>query len=89
MRAWLEEQPFGVLDWPAQSPDLNPIEHLWAWLKRRLNQYDRAPSGMVELWERVQAEWDKFGAGECKRLIHSMPDRIRAVLKARGGWTEY
>src|SRR5436190_11779980 len=57
VRAWLSEQPFSVLEWPAQSPDLNPIEHLWAHLKRQLNCYDSPPKGMLELWDRVQAEW--------------------------------
>lgn len=58
VQKWLSEQPFEVLEWPPQSPDLNPIEHLWATLKRGLNQYDRPSNGMIELWERVQAEWE-------------------------------
>jgi transposase len=89
VREWLGQQDFEVLEWPAQSPDLNLIEHLWAWMKIRLNQFDRAPSGMLELWERTEEVWDKFGKDECRKLIHTMPARIQAVLKAKGHWTDY
>src|SRR5215470_6613827 len=89
VQEWLNEQPFDVLEWPPQSPDLNPIENLWATLKRRLNQYERPPNGMIELWSRVQAEWDKIDREACVRLIESMPDRINAVLKSKGMWTDY
>ena len=86
---WLDKQPFDILDWPPQSPDLNPIEHLWAMLKQRLNQYDHPPKGMLELWERIEAEWNKIDKEECCRLIESMPDRINAVIKSKGWWTDY
>ena len=86
---WLSDQPFQVLEWPAQSPDLNPIEHLWAILKRRLSQYDAPPRGMVQLWERIEEEWEKIDSDICKRLIESMPARVEAVLKAKGAWTDY
>ena len=49
VQEWLSEQPFEVLDWLAQFPDLNSIEHLWTLLKWRLNQYETPPSGMLEL----------------------------------------
>ena len=89
VKEWLHQQPFDVLMWPAQSPDLNPIEHLWATLKRRLNQYDRPPKGINELWERVEAEWNKITKNDCLNLIESMPARIKSVLKVRGYWTNY
>ena len=80
---------FKVLTWPAQSPDLNPIEHLWSHLKRRLGEYERAPGGVLELWERVEQEWNKIPASVCQGLIESMPRRVEAVLKAKGGHTKY
>jgi transposase len=89
VQEWLSSQPFEVLEWPSQSPDLNPIEHLWAIVKRRLNEYERAPTGMTELWERVEEEWNKIDQETCLRLISSIPRRIQAVLKAKGRWTDY
>jgi transposase len=89
VQEWLNEQPFSVLEWPPQSPDLNPIEHLWALLKRRLNGYERPPSGMISLWERVEEQWNKIEPEMCLKLIESMPNRIDAVLKAKGRWTDY
>ena len=87
VQAWLKDQEFDTLLWPSQSPDLNPIEHLWATLKRRLAAYPEPPAGITELWGRVEAEWEAIESGHCQRLIESMPRRIEAVLKARGRWT--
>ena len=89
VQTWLGNQPFQVLDWPIQSPDLNPIENMWALLKRRLNE--KPPSkGVNELWERVSHIWyNEISKEECLKVIHSMPDRVAAVLKAKGMWTKY
>jgi hypothetical protein len=88
-RAWFEQNHVELLDWPAQLPDLNPIEHLWGYLKRQLSNYEEVPSSMEELWQRVQREWDKIPVEECVRLIESMPRRIAGVLEAKGGYTKY
>jgi transposase len=88
-RRWFENNGILVLDWPPQSPDLNPIEHLWMHLKRKLAGYDTEPRGMIELWERIEAEWNKIPRQVCVDLIESMPRRIAAVLKAKGGYTKY
>ena len=89
VQKWLSEQEFKTLEWPAQSPDLNPIEHLWAEVKRRLNKYDSPPKGVIELWERVQLIWNEISPEVCQNLFNSMARRIQAVIKSKGKWTKY
>jgi len=88
-KTWFQDHDFVVLPWPAQSPDLNPIEHLWNHLKRKLAEYESPPDGMMVLWECVQAEWEKIEPRVCQELIESMPRRTAAVIKAKGGYTKY
>jgi len=86
---WFKDNKVKVLDWPAQSPDLNPIEHLWWYLKRRLHSYPTDPKSIHELWERIEVEWERIPKEVCVDLIRSMPRRVAAVLKAKGGYTKY
>ena len=86
---WFKDNKINLMDWPAQSPDLNPIEHLWELLKRKLKMYEEPPKGLYELWERVEVEWNKITPEECQNLIESLPRRLEAVYKAKGGHTKY
>jgi len=86
---WFKKHKITVLDWPPLSPDLNPIEHLWDHLKRQLAKYPKEPKGVHELWERVQVEWDKIPKEVCCKLIASMRKRVKAVRRAKGGYTRY
>ncbi|KAG2190570.1 hypothetical protein INT46_002072, partial [Mucor plumbeus] len=63
-----------IRDWPAQSPDLNPIEHVWYQLKRRLNTYPTRLTTKEELEARI---------------TNSMPARIKAVIRSGGGPTRF
>lgn|SRR5215470_2064560 len=89
LQEWFEDNEIQVLDWPSQSPDVNCIEHLWAYLKRKLGEYETHPRSIHELWERIEVEWEKIPQEFCINLIHSMPRRIEALLKAKGGYTKY
>jgi transposase len=86
---WLENEGVEVLDWPSQSPDLNPIEHIWSWFKQRLADQDEPAPSIHELWLRAERVWEKFTKVECQRLIDTMPQRIAAVIAAKGGNTNY
>ena len=86
---WFQDNNINVLKWPAQSPDLNPIEHLWHHLKQQLNAYKVPAAGMLELWGWVEAEWNKIPMEVCRNLIESMPRRIEAVIQAKRGPTKY
>jgi DDE superfamily endonuclease len=86
---WFEDNDINILDWAPQSPDLNPIEHLWQHVKQRLGEYSTMPKGVWEIWERVAEVWNEIPPEVCQNLIESMPRRLEAVIKAKGGHTKY
>ena len=88
-KTWLEGNSIKVMQWLGQSLDLNPIEHLWHHLKMQLSQYSMIAKSRDELLKRCKAEWTAITPETCRTLIESMPDCIKAVLKAKGGNTKY
>ena len=88
-REYFAEHGIDVMEWSAQSPDLNPIEHVWQNFKRALNMPTMPPSGMADLWERIVEEWNAIPATAIRELISSMPARCQAVIDANGGHTKY
>lgn len=87
VKNWLEDNQVTVLEWPSQSPDLNPIEHLWYDLKKRL------PKGkfinQAHLWIETQKAWNNIPKTACERLVMSMPRRCTEVIKNKGRTTRY
>jgi hypothetical protein len=88
-KQWFVDNSVTVLDWPAQSPDLNPIEHLWDEVKRRLGSLPTRVVNAEDLWERIQSIWNDIDASICTKLIETMPDRVRDILEAGGGYTKW
>ncbi|KAJ8895466.1 hypothetical protein PR048_000799 [Dryococelus australis] len=62
------------MDWPAQSPDLNPIEHLWDELDRRVRARQARPKSIAQLMEWLQEEWRGIPVDVLQTLLESMPD---------------
>lgn len=73
--------------WPPYSPDLNPIENLWAIMQDRVSA--RNPRSIQSLKRVIKEEWDNLDISLLRKLVDSMPRRISAVLKNRGKATKY
>ncbi len=86
---FFEKENITVLPWPANSPDLNLIEHVWAYMKRKLDEDPVAPKNKNELWERVQKIWTELLNGFLQKLYESMPKRMQAVIRNKGRNTKY
>lgn len=86
-KEWFRDNRVEVMPWPAQSPDLNPIEHLWGDVKKYVAE--KMPSNVDNLWTTIQDGWQKIPLKRCQDLIDSMPRRCAAVIKNRGYSTKY
>ncbi len=90
VKNWIAQKKVKVLfDQLSQSPDLNPIEHLWSKLKRRRSKCSVHPKNLRELEEILQEEWRKIPYKTYNKLIESMSHRIEACIKSQGWPTEY
>ncbi len=67
------------------SPDLNPIEHMWGILKRKVEKHH--VSNIQQLRDAIMEEWKRIPATNCAALVNSMPRRIKAVLDNNGAPT--
>lgn len=86
-KLWLISNCPKLLQTPAQSPDLNVIEHLWEELARRVyqkkfNTLDQLKVALLEAWNSIEPE-------VCQNLVNSMPKRLQAVLANKGFATKY
>ena len=78
-----------ILPWPALSPDLSPIEHLWDELDKRIRRHHQPTESVDQLQAALVEEWNNISQAFMQRLIGSMRRRLTAVINARGGHTRY
>ncbi len=76
-----------VMEWPSMSPDLNPTEHMWGILKRKVEKYH--VFNIQQLCDVIMEKWKRMPATNCAALVNSMPRRIKAVLDINGAPTKY
>ena len=86
---WKEENGVPFLPWPAQSPDLNPIEHLWDVLERKLRERQKQPKNEDELFDFLLEKWKNIFLDIIENLANSMPRRVVKVKEANGYPTRY
>ncbi len=86
-KSWFNDHGVTVLDWLANSPDLNPMENLWGIVKRKMG--DTRPNNADDSKAAIKATWASITSEQCHRLVASMPHRIDAVIHAKGGPNKY
>ncbi len=86
-KEWLRKKHFKVLEWPSQSPDLNPIENLWRELKLCVTQ--RQPQNLKDLEKTCMEEWARIPAAVCANLVKNYRKRLASVIVNKGFCTKY
>uniref|UniRef100_A0A3B4V9Q6 Tc1-like transposase DDE domain-containing protein n=1 Tax=Seriola dumerili TaxID=41447 RepID=A0A3B4V9Q6_SERDU len=86
-KSWFQTNRIQVMEWPIQSPDLNPIENLWADIKNAV--HEAKPRNAEELWNIVQLSWAAIPVDRCQKLVDSIYHRCEAVIRNRGYATKY
>lgn len=89
VRLFKEELGIRTLKWPSRSPDMNPIEHVWSYMKRIIQNHGNPPQTLQQLQNAMVECWDQTPQPFIRRLICGMPRRISSLLNARGGHTRY
>lgn len=87
VKEWLNQARTKVLEWPSQSPDLNPIKNLWTVLKKQVRV--RKPTNLVELNQFCQEKWSKIQPEACQKLVDGYQKRLTEVKMAKGHLTKY
>jgi transposase len=84
-----QELKWPTYEHPPNSPDLNPIENIWAYMKHQVTLKYKYISSQAEMQRMVLGMWNNFTDNQWDGLINSMPERMKAVIKAKGGVTRY
>ena len=87
VKQWFKDKNITIMEYPAQSPDLNPTENLWEIIDYKIERANVKTS--EELFEQINKAWREIVMRIIDSLIESMPRRMKAVIKSKGGPTKY
>ena len=82
MKVWLESKSIKTLDWPPYSPDLNPIENLWGWLKGEVMKNN--PGSSEESQASLRKNCGKVTADFLQNYLHSLPEHYDLCIERKG-----
>ena len=86
---YIQSEAVTSVPWPAMNPDLNPIEHIWDMLGRRIQAREPPVQNIRQLEAAMHREWQQLSQQDNRRLTGGMRRRVEAVIEAHGGYTRY
>ncbi len=86
-RQYLQDKNIPLLEWPGNSPDINPIENMWAAVQSKMGQVIARNAN--ELWAAVVSAWESIDLEEIRTLFRSVPRRVAEVIDHKGAQTHY
>ena len=86
---WFVAAKIPVLDWPAISPDMNPIENIWGIMAREVYADGKHYENIRELENAVKCSWNNVSDNIIKNLLASMPKRMAQVYKNNRNVCDY
>ncbi|GFV55166.1 transposable element Tcb2 transposase [Trichonephila clavipes] len=89
VEVYLEDRGLERMEWPARSPGLNPIEHLWDYLGREVSALNPPPRSLDELKQSLLCVWSSLPIPVSDNLINSMGNRCCQCIQVRGGHIPY
>ncbi|GBO03500.1 hypothetical protein AVEN_181855-1 [Araneus ventricosus] len=89
VRSYLKSETIPQMAWPARSPDLNPIEHVWDMLVRRIAGRSVPPGTLHDLQQTLLQEWTLLPQQAINDIIASLPRSCQACISTRGYHTRY
>lgn len=88
-QSWLQRKNIPLLEWPPNSPDLNPLENIWGIMVRRIYEGNRQYSNICELKKAIVHAWHSIDQKIIDNLVLSMDNRIFQATQRNGGPTDY
>jgi transposase len=88
-REWFSERNIELMEWPACTPDGNPMENMWGIMVRRVYHENRTYGTKEELQAAILNAWNEIDTETIQRLVSSMPNRIFQLINRHGGLTDY
>ena len=86
---YLRDESITTFPWSGRSPDLNPIEHIWYNIGRRVRERTPPVQTLNELMQTLHQEWQPLTQVQIRRLVGSMKRRLAAVIRVHGSYTNY
>jgi hypothetical protein len=84
VQQWKAQYGVPCLDWPPYSPDMNPIENVWSYLKKKIQRFPNRPQTLEELDFVVLSIWGSIPLTYITSLYDSMPERLKKCMTSKG-----